>query len=1012
MKIKSLLTLSLLFVGSALASGNLLYNDDKGEVTFIKNRKRLPDRQYQAELRQLPAWQNFLNAHGTWYASFNEENQKPHRAFGKPIPTVGIDAESRALYFINQYLGDFNVPVSELTLQAVNQTPKHYNVIFNQEHQGSKVLWSRMYVKMTLNGDVVMWGTDVHDDLSSVSVIPALSPANAIASAQQNLPDAVTSTSIEMGTSILPIPGDKEYKYRLVYEVEVKTMSETKIPGIYRTYVDADNGEVLYRQNMVQHFCEHDHGHDHDGHKCSPSAPTPPPIALTLQGTVVENFLAPSVVKAVPNAEIDIAGTVYHTDGNGMVTLPDNNPVSATMTLRGLYSYVYSGTNGTVSPSYTTTLNPGAVTESWDGNALDTEVSAYVGVNEVHEVMKLYTDAGFTTLDSPMLTRVDRTDGECNAFYNGSSINFYAAGSNGTSTCPATAYFNDVVYHEYGHGINNDYYQYWSGFFGNGALNEGYADIWAMAVSNNPVLGAGFQTDATTYVRRYDIDPKVYPQDLVGEVHADGEIICGAWWDLGQDIGVTNMMDIFINTYPAVLSEAAGNEGQLYTDVLIEALMYDDNDGDITNGTPNGNAIVFHFDAHGITLVSNAVVQHTDLQLEAPNVPITIDATLQLTFPYTTYLSALTCYYKVNGNPTLNSAPMSNTSGNNFTVDLPSQPFGTLISYYIGAEDIFGNASGVIPFAADEAMEPNVPYFILVGYSPFLTEDLDFNSDFGNWEVGSPSDNATTGEWEINIPLGSFGDVNDPSTMVAPDYQHTPGGELCFLTGKANTVNDAIGTNDVDGGTTTLTSPVIDLTGYTNPTFSYWRYYINNPASGANPFADWWQVRVSDDGGATWHYVEDTKRSDPSYRRFAFRVQDHVNITSQFMMKFNVSDSIRAGQNLDGGSLIEATLDDIVLWDNADPNSVEENYSVLEYGLYPNPTNDQTNASFVLPEATNVRVVVINTVGEEVINDNLGYMAIGPQQAIIDTRNLAEGVYMVTLQAGDQQFVRRLTVVK
>jgi hypothetical protein len=37
-------------------------------------------------------------------------------------------------------------------------------------------------------------------------------------------------------------------------------------------------------------------------------------------------------------------------------------------------------------------------------------------------------------------------------------------------------------------------------------------------------------------VRRYDENIKVYPQDLTGEVHDNGEIIAGAWWDLGQAI--------------------------------------------------------------------------------------------------------------------------------------------------------------------------------------------------------------------------------------------------------------------------------------------------------------------------------------------------------------------------------------------------------------------------------------------------------------------------------------------
>jgi hypothetical protein len=50
-------------------------------------------------------------------------------------------------------------------------------------------------------------------------------------------------------------------------------------------------------------------------------------------------------------------------------------------------------------------------------------------------------------------------------------------------------------------------------------------------------MGQGFLGGAGTNVRRYDVEPKVYPQDLVGEVHADGEIIAGAWWDVNENFG-------------------------------------------------------------------------------------------------------------------------------------------------------------------------------------------------------------------------------------------------------------------------------------------------------------------------------------------------------------------------------------------------------------------------------------------------------------------------------------------
>ena len=54
----------------------------------------------------------------------------------------------------------------------------------------------------------------------------------------------------------------------------------------------------------------------------------------------------------------------------------------------------------------------------------------------------------------------------CNAFYNGSSINFYTSGGG----CNNTA-FSDVVHHEYGHHLVN------VGGSGQGAYGEGQSDV-------------------------------------------------------------------------------------------------------------------------------------------------------------------------------------------------------------------------------------------------------------------------------------------------------------------------------------------------------------------------------------------------------------------------------------------------------------------------------------------------------------------------------------------------------
>ena len=511
----------------------------------------------------------------------------------------------------------------------------------------------------------------------------------------------------------------------------------------------------------------------------------------------------------------------------------------------------------------------------------------------------------FTGLDNPMETNIDEA-GSCNAFYNGSSINFYAAGGG----CNATGNIADVVYHEYGHAINGNRYNGngWGGGMSNGGLNEGFADIWALSLTISPILGIGFyDNDPTGFVRRYDQDRKVYPQDLVGEVHADGEIIAGAFWDLYLNLGsMTQMLDLFKYVYDSGIDGPDGDEGSIYTDILLEVLYADDNDGDLSNGTPNDIDIIDAFNQHGITLLSNAVISHNPVTTSNPNVGITINANIGMTYPWA--LGATNCFYRVND--VSNWTTLSMTGTTSFTTTIPAQLPGTIVAYYISLEDNYGNESGVTPMASNllPITNANLPNFILVGYEMIEEEDFDFN--FGFWQTGSSDDNATTGIWEIGIPIGSYSDNGD---NVQTDEQHTIGGFQCAYTGNASSAASGIGENDVDGGHTTLFSPYYDLSDYTNPAFSYWRWFTNN--TGANPGADWWQVLITDDG-SNWEYVENNLTSDISWRKFAFRVKDYVSVTNNIQLKFIASDSLRLGQNLDGGSLIEAAVDDLKLYES------------------------------------------------------------------------------------------------
>lgn len=890
MKKVLMLMISLIITISSFATKHTC--DDKNEVRYISGKREL-NTQYQEYLRNQSLWQDYLSTNGDWYVIFNENNQLPHRAFGNPILlNNGISTTDKVLNFLTT--NNFILP-NDLRLSDQNRNEKHINLSLIQYYNNLHVINSRLYAKLSLNKELLVFGLDIHNNIN-ISINPSIDSSSAIVSASKNISNTITSSKVEQELKILPIPVNGAYEYHLVYVVHIETRIEQG-PANYICYVDASDGKLLMRKNTVLYEAPpasavvNVSGEVYTSHPHNPSS--------------TENFVD---MKARDQSTL----TDYYTDANGDVNLPMIAGTDVRYKLEGLYADVQtnSSTPDIISPLGTTN------TIVFDNtNSTIQERTAYYGVNMIHTHLKSIFPS-FTDLDGPMETNVDES-GSCNAFYNGSSINFYAEGGG----CHATAKIVDVVYHEYGHAINGNRY----GAFGmqNGGLNEGFADLWAITLTESPVLGHGWDLqDPTISVRRYDQDRKVYPQDLVGEVHADGEIIAGAFWDTYLNLGsMPQMIDLFKYTFDGAPDGPNGDEGIIYTDILVEVLYADDNDADLTNGTPNDLAITQAFSLHGITLLSNAVITHNPVDFVSGNSTVNINANISMTYPWA--LSTANCHYRVNDNIIWNDLPMSVT-GNNWQANIPSQSDGTVIAYYISLTDINGYDAGILPIAANitPINNANLPYFTLVGYELIAEEDFDVN--FGNgWQTGDVSDNATTGMWEIGTPTASYDDPINFSGIVQTGTQHTLNGSKCAYTGNAPSYMDGIGTNDVDGGHTTLLSSYFDLTNYSNPAFSYYRWYTNSPAGGANPGADWWQVLITDDG-VNWHYVENNMSSDINWRKFAFRAKDYINLTNLVQLKFIASDSIRLGQNLDGGSLIEAAIDDLYLYESLNSTSINE----------------------------------------------------------------------------------------
>ncbi len=238
--------------------------------------------------------------------------------------------------------------------------------------------------------------------------------------------------------------------------------------------------------------------------------------------------------------------------------------------------------------------------------------------------------------------------------------------------------------------------------------------------------------------------------------------------------------------------------------------------------------------------------------------------------------------------------PMVALGDGRFRGTLPPAPCFSRIEYYVAAS----NADGLEFTSPTDAPAELYAAEVRTGTDVALSDAMESPS---GWTVGDPGspDTATTGQWERAVPQ---------PTVAQPGEDHTPPpGTMCWVTGAAAGNGD--GAFDVDGGKTTLMSPVLDLSAMPEARIGYWRWYSNS--AGGGPNEDVFVVWVSNNGGATWTVAETVGPSGPGtaggWFHHEFRVADFVTPTANVKVRFVASD-------FGVGSLVEAAVDDFEVW--------------------------------------------------------------------------------------------------
>jgi PKD repeat protein len=294
--------------------------------------------------------------------------------------------------------------------------------------------------------------------------------------------------------------------------------------------------------------------------------------------------------------------------------------------------------------------------------------------------------------------------------------------------------------------------------------------------------------------------------------------------------------------------------------------------------------------------------------------------------------------------------------------------------------------------------------FVLAGGFQVLQVE-DFENGTAGWSVGAPDD-AADGNWEFGNPEGTevFG-VN-----VQPEDDFTPDGELCWVTGPF--AGGFPADNDVDGGTTTLYSPIFDLSFASDSFVSYARWYSNY--LGANSEEDVFLVEISADGGNTWLALETLESSDTRWHTVQFRILDFVIPTHEVQFRFLASD-------LGSGSLVEAAIDDFEILDRpgslaTEPDVTTSVISGASLSVSPNPFAGGTAIRYQFPGAQAISLVIYDTAGRMVRTLVEAGGQAGSSEIFWDGTNhggrpVVGGVYTARLETASSVLSRKLVKV-
>jgi trimeric autotransporter adhesin len=579
---------------------------------------------------------------------------------GRPVRAVdaGVVADA-TLRFVADHRTLLGVDSQQLgAARAVQVTPDLWQVSIPQTYHGVPVRYGRLAASID-HGNLVVVGTETWGNVRGLSTVPKIDAAAAMAAGFAYAGGRAVADEVlrQPALEIVPAaqPGAERgaafagpigsgYRHLLVWTF---TFQRPPDDAVWEAMVDAASGEVLAFEDTNHYVDQQFTGGVY-------------PITNT---EICPNAATCGILQSgwpVPFADTGLAAPNDFTSSAGLFAYPGG---TVTTTLTGRYVDIVDTCGAISQSSATGALDLGGVNGNHDctavGSAGNTASSrtAFYEINKLAEMARGWLP-GNLWLQNRLTTNVN-INLTCNAFWSPSAgtVNFYRSGGG----CRNTGEIAGVFDHEWGHGLDdNDA----AGVLSNSS--EGYADIAAIYRLQTSCVGFGFRStsnpgcgqtadltgfnanEAQTGASHCDLDCSGV-RDADWDRHADhtpdtalgfvctscltGSGPCGrqvhcaaaparqAAWDLvARDLQAApfslDSQSAFI-VGNKLFYQGSGNIGAWHscscgvssdgcgaTNGYMQWLAADDDDGNISNGTPHMTAIFAAFNRHGIACAS------------------------------------------------------------------------------------------------------------------------------------------------------------------------------------------------------------------------------------------------------------------------------------------------------------------------------------------------------------------------------------------------------------------------